>query len=519
MRLPLYICACVVGLALASFGGCAVRPEPFSAQEVSQRADTNLALIAADQEALSEPIDLYEAMARALKYNLGFRVEAAETGLRVAELDLTHYQLLPNAVASAGYAARDNDLASSSLNLLTKTPNFGASTSQDRHLRSADLAFSWNILDFGLSYVRARQAADKVMIGEEMQRKAMHRLLEDVRTAFWRAVSYERLVARLKRLEARTRTAIANNRSLAAGRQTSLITALTYERELVEITRATRDLQRDLVAAKAQLATLMNVRPGTPFKLAVSARQRTPLRLSMGLEQMMEIAVHNRAELRENMYQQRINMHEAHAALLELLPGMQLYTGSNADSNSFLFNNNWVAWGAKASWNLLKVFQYPAKRSVIEVQEDVLKARALALTMAVMTQVHVSRIRFHHFHQELAVADEYRSVQIRLVQQIRNEAQADRVSEQVLLREEMNTLVAEAKYDIAHASLQSAVAGIFSSIGWDPYGPVDRSLNIAAVAAALRAGGIGSGDLSNKLSRAEQGMPPNVNLRQASSAK
>jgi hypothetical protein len=187
-------------------------------------------------------------------------------------------------------------------------------------------------------------------------------------------------------------------------------------------------------------------------------------------------------------------MHEARASLLDLLPGLQLYTGPNWDSNSFLLNSDWVSWGAKASWNLLKAFQYPARRKVIEIQDDVLKARALALTMTVMTQVHVSRIRFHHFRQELQAADEYRSVQNRLTKQMRIEAAAKRISEQTILREEMNTLVAEAKYDIAYASLQSAYANVLASIGRDPYGDTDRSHTVTEIAALLRNGWLERGD-------------------------
>jgi hypothetical protein len=107
--------------------------------------------------------------------------------------------------------------------------------------------------------------------------------------------------------------------------------------------------------------------------------------------------------------------------------------------------------------------------------------------MAVMTQVHVSRIRFHHFAGELKVAEEFRDVQNRLVEQIRREAQADRVSEQTLIREELNAAVAEAKYDIAHASLESAFANVHASIGADVL-PADdiRASSVAALAAGLR---------------------------------
>lgn len=472
----------LIGTAL---GGCSVALNPLGEAEMQQIAGERLQSIATNQEPLTRPVDLYEAMARALKYNLDRRLEAAQGSLRLAELDLAHFSLLPNAVAGSGYARRDSFNASSSFNLITNTPNFGASTSQDKDIRTADLAFSWHILDFGLSWVRARQAGDKALIAEELQRRVTHRLLEDVRTAYWRALSYERLVGRLRQLELRAHGAMVNARTLSGGRDVSPITALTYERELIEVRRAIKELQRDLVVARSQLAALINVSPGTRFSLA-GTNARTVSGLGMPLQDMIAIAVRDRPELREVTYQQRINRHEAHAAMLEMLPGIQLYAGPNYDSNSFLLDNNWVSWGAKASWNLLKVFQYPARRAVVEEQQEVLKMRAQALTMAVMTQVSVSRQRYMHFADELRIAREFLDVQRRLVEQIRSEARANRVSEHTLIREEMNTLVAEAKHDITHASLQTAYANVFASIGADPYGAVRADRPVSEIANGLR---------------------------------
>lgn len=474
-------------IAVWLLSGCAVPVLPLTDGELVTAAVNHRTSVAANQEPITRPVGLYEAMARALMYNLDYHVEAEQTTLRTAELDLSHYNLLPNAVAGLGVASRNNHSASSSLNLKTGNFNFDESTSQEKRLRTSDMTFSWNILDFGLSYVRARQAADKVMIGEELQRKVAHRIMEDVRTAYWRAVSSERLIKKLRHLELRARTALANARSVASSRQVSLITSLTYERELVEIRRAVKELQRDLIVAKSQLAALMNVPPTQSFSIAVPARETRAATLKAPLDELIGVALRQRSEVRENLYQQRINTHEAHAALLEMLPGLQLYAGPNYDSNSFLLHNHWVSWGARASWNVLRVFQYPARRNVVDAQDDVLKARALAVAMAIMTQVHVSRIRHQHFAGELQVAGEFRDIQRRLVDQIRAEAQADRVSEQTLIREELNTLVAEAKFDIAWASLESAHANVFASIGADLYEGADvRAVGVSALAASLR---------------------------------
>ncbi len=483
-------------LSSLALGACTISPAPMSDIEIALKAQNSLARVDCGQEPVTSSIDLYEAMARALKYNLDQRVEEMDAALRLRELNLAHAGLLPNVVAASGYAARNNDNASNSINVLTGVESLATSTSQERRIGTADIAFSWNILDFGLSYVRARQASDKHLIAEEMRRRVVNRIVEDVRTAYWRVVSADRLIVKLRRLEHRIRRAQVNSRATAMERQTSPIAAATYERELVEIKRAIQELQRDLSVARTQLSALMNLRPGTRFSV-VGARRPGALALDLPVPTLIETALENRPEIREVWYRQRINEHEYHAALLELLPGLSPYAGTNYDSNDFLYNSNWVNWGAKASWNVIRVFQYPARREVVNAQERLLDARELAVTMAIITQVHVSRIRYHQFARELATANEYLAAQNRLLSLMRAEAAASRISEQTLIREEMNTLVAEAKRDIAHASLQNAFAGVYTSVGLDPYrAEIDLTADVKTLAGKLRTIWIERGDHS-----------------------
>ena len=98
----------------------------------------------------------------------------------------------------------------------------------------------------GLSYVRAKQAGDEALIANEMRRKVVNRVIEDVRTAYWRALASEHLVARLRGLEGRVRSAMAESRKLFNDRQTSPVAALTYERELIEIKRELQRMEGEL---------------------------------------------------------------------------------------------------------------------------------------------------------------------------------------------------------------------------------------------------------------------------------
>lgn len=465
----------VISLVALVVAGCAVKPQPLTQDEIAAFSADRLARVTANQEPLRGKVDLYEAMARAIKYNLDARVEATEASLRLAEADYGQYDMLPKLVAGSGYLGRNN---------VGGTEN----DRDDRDTYTADLQLSWNILDFGLSYYRAKQLADKALIQEETKRKVVNRLIEDVRTAYWRAASYQRLVGRMKTLEGRVQRALADTRHLAASAETSPTTALAYERELIQIKRELGTLEGELLVAKAQLASLMNVPPETDYQVEVPDKAKiAEIDEHDSVQHLYQIALQNRPEMREVAYELRINSNEATAAQLELLPGINLFGGVDYDSTSSLLSNNWISWGAKASWNLMKFAEYPAHEKVISQQDASLDMKSLSVAMAVMTQVHVSRARFFQLERQYSTASELSNVQRRLLNSVRTEVSEDRSSEQTLIREEMNTLLADAKLDTVYADVQNAYANVYSALGLDPFpGNLNTNDSVAVVASSLR---------------------------------
>lgn len=466
-----------------SLGGCALQPEPLSDIEVFSYVDNKRSRLTAERPPLSGTLTLNEALARAIKYNLDKEIEIMQVLLAQQQLHVAHYAKLPGLVAGSGFTDRNNYAGGSSVRLLGPTSigeeALTSSASSERHVRTSDIRFSWHILDFGLSYIRAKQAADKVLIAEETRRRVVNRIAENVRAAYWRAVAATRMQRKLATLETRVARALGDSKSLVKTGDTSPLTALTYERELVEIQREIRKLSGELSNAKAQLAALVNLDPGKPFEVAVPSRLLPSERPKLAVEAMISTALTNRSELREVAYQQRINAKDADAALLEMLPGISFDATPAWNSNRFLYNNHWVSWGAQASWNLLKVFSYPDRRAEVEAKDNMLDARALAVTMAIMTQVHVARARIYHALREFRTAEHYHDVQQRILDQIRSAASAGKVSEQTAIREEMNTLVAIVKRDMAFAELQSADAALIASMGIVPAEASARPTQVA----------------------------------------
>lgn len=461
-------------LAGVLLSACTVAPEPISDRDHEKRAAELLERVTADQEPVTGPIDLYEAMARAIKYNLDYRVELMTRALRVRDLDVSRYDMLPRIVGTLDYTGRDNDAGGLSQSLLTGETSLEPSTSSERDVLASDLTMSWDVLDFGLSYVRARQAGDEVMIAEEGKRKVVQRIIEDVRAAFWRAASAERLLGKTRALARETEQALARARQQQESGLTTPMSALSYERELLSIRRDLQSVSRELIVAKKQLAALMNVPPSTDYDIELPSRNLSWESLVIPYEQMLQLAVRNRPELHEVAYQMRSNEREDTAAILRALPNLRLYTGANWSSDDFLYNSDWVSWGAQASWNLLNVFRVGAERDRVAAQGDLLDARALALTMAVATQVSVSRARYELRQRELDTAARYFKVQFKIGQQIDAGHRAGNISDQTRIREQMNTVLAEVRLDVALADLQSAYANVYAATGVDP---VDTSMS------------------------------------------
>lgn len=452
--------------------GCAVMPSPLTQEEIQQRVQEDLKQLTHYQEPVSRPITLYEAMARALKYNLETRVQGLKEMVAHRQLDLAHYDLLPKVVADAAYNGRSNFAGARSRSLLSGQTSLEPSTSAEKNIFTTNLTLSWDVLDFGLSYVRAEQAANDILIAEEDKRRIANRVIQDVRSAFWKAVGAERALGRLSFLHDWSSKALREVHLIRERALGDPLVTLEYERELLSMQREIQQLYQELSLSRIYLAELMNLDPGEPYELVVPDHALPDSQIEHQLDDLEYRALLHRPELRKVDYQKRINAKETKAAILELLPNLNMYFGGNYDSNSFLFHNNWLAYGAKVSWNLLNVFRHPVRLQVIDAQEQVLHMQSLALTMAVMSQVHVAVAQFHAAQQDVATAKRYLDTQVAIAEQVQHSWALNRLSEHLVIREKVQGLVAELRYESALAKLEVAYANLLAAIGEDPF-PTD----------------------------------------------
>ena len=467
MTSPLTMVLLIV--AVIGLSSCAIKPIPLTTGEVRSRVKADRAVLTKDQEPLSGPIDLYEAMARALKYNLDARVELMHKMLAQTQLDLSHYAMLPRLAANAGFDGRNNFSGGVGHSLISGQDNLEPFTSSEKNVFSADLSLSWNVLDFGLSYIRAKQASDDVLIAEEERRRVANRVMQDVRTAYWRAVSAERILPSLNMLDEWVKIALEKSQAIQNERLSTPLVPLQYRLDLLNTQRYVQQLFRELSTAKLQLAALINLPPDQEqeMSLMVPEREAGMLNLPLDMAVLEDRALAARPELRMIDYRRRINARETKAAILEMLPSLNLQAGGNYSSNEFLFHQNWAAYAARTSWNLLNIFRYPARAKTIEAQDKVLHTQNLALTMAIMSQVHISVAQVAQAKNETSTAKLYHDTQSQISEQTRLSWRAARLSEQTVLRERVNQVAAQLRYDAAEAELQTAWAWLLTAVGED----------------------------------------------------
>lgn len=477
----------LAGLSMLA-SGCALGPEPFTGEEILTRVHTDGAEIFKDQEPVSGPIDLYEAVARGLKYNLDKRLKQYERGLARAKLEFTHMGMLPKLALSAGYRGRDNVRASSSRNILGGVGGtFSFSTSEDKHLRTADLQMVWNVLDFGLTYLRSRQDADRVLIAEERRIKVAQNVILDIRDAYWRAVAAQYMLPRVNAMVRRIRAAIERSRSVAASGVGEPVDELKVQQALLEHLRDLTEVRRRLTLAKAQLAALMNLAPGTRYsvRLPRSGVLRLP-RIRARLGVLEEAALMNRPELREEDYKKRISLTDVEAAYVRLLPGLELRLGRNYDSNSFLFNENWGSLSFLVTKNLMELATAPRAIGVAEAGVAVADARRRALSMAVVAQVHVARHRMGLARVSFRATEQLYDVNRRLAAIARRSASSTARSEAEALEATSKELVLQLKYFNSYADVQNSYGRLLNSLGAPRLPEGVEELSVKELARLLR---------------------------------
>lgn len=479
MRLATF---CALPLLLAACG--TVTPVQFTQEEIKDRVTQDRKAMYAGQEPVNAPITFHEASARALKYNLDYRLKLLENALAKDLKDVADYEMLPRLVAGAGWVSRNNDSGGRSIGIEDRVETLRPSTSQERDRALANLTFSWNALDFGVSYYRAQQKADQSLMADERRRKVAQNVLQDVRNSYWRALGAQRLLGRVDALLAKVNQALDQAKQVERDGLMPKQQVLAYQRALLDAVNLLTLRRQDLELARAELTALMSIPPGTQYTLADEKELPLPP-APKDLEALERMALEKRPEIMEEWYRKRVTENDIKAAKVLLWPNLSLDIGPQYDSNKYNYNRNWVDTGVRLSWNILKLTQYPALERAHKSQNETDDLRRMALSMAVLTQVRVGVQRYELALSELKFAEESLGVDQRLLGFAESAAKARFDSRLEVIRAETRALLAEYQRYATYSNAQAAWGRVYNSVGLDVLPQTIESHDVKALTKAI----------------------------------
>ena len=464
-RLSTLAAACAA-LLLSACG--TVKVEPLSAGALQSQVALDRKAAFLDVVPVSGKLSMDEAIARALKYNLERRTRVMEEALAFNALDNANWDMLPRLVANAGYTWRDQDLITRSTDSVTGKPSLANPyISSERSHPAYDLGLTWNLLDFGLSYITARQSADRVNIASERRRKAMHVLIQDVRGAFWRTASAQKLRDEVGKTIALAENALLDARKAEAERLRSPVDSLRYQRQLLENLRLLETIEQELASGRIELASLINAPVGQVLEVQESEPRDDAL-LAMPVERMEELAVMQNADLREQFYNARIAVEETRRVMLKMFPNLSFNYDLRYDSDRYLINNRWNDAGAHVSYNLMNLLTAGAQKKMAEAGVKLADQRRVTAQMTVLTQVHLARLQYQSAFKAYQRADQIWQADAKIAEHIRNRESAETQSQLEQVANSTTAILSLLRRYQSLAQLQAAAGKVQATIGMEP---------------------------------------------------
>lgn len=429
--------------------GCSSLYQPLTPEQQQAQLQNDLSTLFAAKPPLPETLSLEHAIARAVVYNLDHQLDILETSIAREAAGLSTYQQLPRLDLFADHIRRERE----------------TTFDQDLEQSTANLSLVWNVLDFGVSYIRSRQAANKALAAEERLLKSANKLAINTHNVYWRALVAEQLEKDIRPLQFRLQQALKNVRSAEQRRLQPPLELLDYQKTLLEILNQIQRLHKELASARITLARLINVKPGTPIRLLSPGQSGEPKTKLPPIEQLEQYALLTRPELREASYQSRIQADETRKAMLRMLPGLEFSVGENFNSGDSYTNNVWAEAGARITWNLMNLLSAPRTIELREFQQEAEELRRLALHISVLSQVQVSYRNLIEARNNHEIASELSKVAGRLFKHASAGQQSVSLSELELIRREADRLLYKIRQQLAYADLQTAKGELYLSLG------------------------------------------------------
>jgi outer membrane protein TolC len=475
--------------SLVILSGCSVldvNSARLSQSEIRTTLAQDRAALTRDVEPLTGPLTLNEAIARAIKYNADRRYRAMEEAVAMGTFEAGKFDMLPKLIASAGYRSRDNDLVTRSTDSVTGAPSLANPyISSSRSALTTEVGISWSLLDFGQSYYAARQNADRVLIAGERRRKALHNLILDVRTAYWRVVAAQKLMPLLRTTITDSELALKDARKAESDRIRSPLEPLRYQRQLLENLRLLETVEQELSSARIELATLTALPLTSEYTVVEPAGDINTVWLDQPVDKLEEVALLRNPDLHEGIYNARIAQEETRRTLLKFFPGLSFNYGYKHSDDDYLIHQNWTEAGVQISFNLLGLLSAPAQMRLADAGVALADQRRMAIQMAVLSQLHIARLQYANSARQYERSDAIAQVDTRITEHVTNQESAQKQSALDRISQQSSSVLSQLRRYQALSNAQAAESRLQATLGMEPAVDGSADMSLAALTEAV----------------------------------
>lgn len=394
---------------------------------------------------ITRPIDMYMAMALALKYNYTRRLASYQENLIKSNISPSS---LPSIAATLGYGNTMNSPAI-----------------------PADLKTSWNMLDVSaLYYQNGLGVSDAV--AEEQSRKVVNNILFEARSLYWKALAAQRLIPVIDDMnEYLVRIVDEINACINEANRTGepvSTNMLLKKRKYLENIKDLANLRKKFDTAQAEFAGLLGLYPSSEIKLAGSEYGNFAIpSLRAKMQQLEWLALTNRPELR--IFDKQTSPEELELVIKDF---------DDVDNNDYRQNPNYYnqKWTRNSNNLSMTVFE--------EVRyQDASTYNSLArqrMTNIILNQVYLSWALY-----QSAVEDYYLNMGVA--------STSEDIAEDITSREGSNKAIShlesaratidEANAFLSYIDVQEAIGRLYATVGLDavPADMLDDSPSAIAV--------------------------------------
>lgn len=426
-------------------------PEPvyYSDWDRAIRVDVDMQNMFVDApQKIEKPIDIYMAMALALKYNYSRRLISYEQSLLEAGKSPT--SKLPDIMSGAGYSS----------DMLNKRLN-------------PDLKVAWNILDLSGMYYQAAAGGLQSGAAVERSRKVIHNIMQETRSLYWQTLAAQKLIPVIDDMvEYMTLDVDEMNvkaRQLAQKGGSLSTEELMKKRQYMDSVKKLLEQKRRMETAEIRLAGLMGFHPDTQYKLVGKEYGNFALpEMKNELSQLEWLALINRPELR--IYDLQTDTEDLQIVVKSFRPGEK----ARYKNDPNYYNRLWSKEAKDIGMTIIENAGNPR-----ETEADDLRRRRM--TNLVLNQVYVawawysSAVEDYQVNMEIAAASEDIAEDVSL--------RDGRQSEKTQL-EAARAVLDEVKAFLAYAEVQDALGNLYATVGLDaiPYSVLEKKPSQIAIA-------------------------------------